>query len=68
MFKKATKAFVNNATYNKITADKVEVSKIFEWYAVDFGDLITFLNKYSDVKINPGAELNYMEYNWALNN
>ncbi len=66
-FEKQAKAFINNTTHNKITPDAIEISKIFEWYAVDFGDIITYLNKYSTVKINPGAKITYKEYNWDLN-
>ena len=66
-YEKQAKAFVNNSNYNKISADKVEISKIFEWYAADFGDLITYLNKYSKTKINPGAKISYIEYDWKLN-
>lgn len=62
------KKFINNTKYNTITADKVVISKIFEWYAVDFGSsIIDYLNKYSNTKINPNATVEYMEYNWGLN-
>lgn len=64
---KQTKAFVNNATYNKVAANKVQVSKIFEWYAVDFGNLITYLNKYSIIKISSSAAIEYIAYDWQLN-
>ena len=66
-FEKQAKAFVNNSAYNKISASKVQVSKIFEWYAGDFGDLIAYLNKYSTTKINKSAKVSYLEYDWALN-
>lgn len=62
-----TKAFITNAKFNKINADEVQVSRIFEWYAADFGNLIDFLNKYSATKINPKANVKYVEYEWALN-
>ncbi len=62
-----TKAFINNAKYNQIAADEAQVSKIFEWYAVDFGNVAEFLNKYSKTKINSGARIKYAEYDWALN-
>lgn len=65
---KQTAAFINNAKYNTISARKVEVSKIFEWYASDFGNLIEFLNKYSKTSINKGASVSYKEYDWGLNN
>jgi hypothetical protein len=61
------KKFINNAAFNKLSADKIEVSKIFDWYAADFGKLVDFLNKYSSTKINAQAKLSYLEYNWALN-
>lgn len=61
------KAFVNNVKFNKISANEVQVSKIFDWYGGDFDNLITFLNKYAKSKINTGASVKYMEYDWALN-
>ncbi len=67
-FVKQSKAFINDSQHNILTASKVTLSKIFEWYAVDFGNLIDFLNKYSAVKINPEATVEYKEYDWALNN
>lgn len=65
---KQTAAFINNAKYNTISTRKVEVSKIFEWYASDFSNLIEFLNKYSKTSINKGASVSYKEYDWGLNN
>lgn len=62
------KAFINNSKYNNITANKVAISKIFEWYAGDFGNIIEYLNKYSTTKINANAQVVYKEYDWALNN
>ncbi len=69
---KQTKAFLANTSQNKIAADKVVLSKIFDWYKVDFGGdntkLIEFINKYSDVKVNDNATVTFNEYNWELNN
>jgi hypothetical protein len=64
---KQTKAFVNNTTKNSISETSISVSKIFEWYSDDFGNLISFLNKYSDTKIKSNATISYMEYKWNLN-
>ena len=64
---KQTKTFINNATFNEIGADVVKLSKIFEWYKVDFGDLIEYINKYSTVKVNQDATIEFVDYNWALN-
>lgn len=66
-FERQTKAFINNAIYNTIASGKIVLSKIFEWYADDFGNLIAFLNKYSDTQISSSASIDYAEYNWKLN-
>lgn len=39
----------------------------FEWFVADFkseGGVIKFINMYSRVKINNGATLAYLDYNW----
>ncbi|MEO1628882.1 MAG: DUF547 domain-containing protein, partial [Bacteroidota bacterium] len=66
-FDKQAKAFINNPKFNKIGAGKVEISKIFEWYAADFGNIVDYLNKYSTTKISSGAAVGYLDYDWALN-
>ncbi len=63
-----TKSFINNSKYNTITAGNVEVSKIFDWYGKDFGDLKSYLNKYSNTTIGAGTSINFKTYNWNLNN
>jgi hypothetical protein len=62
-----TKAFVNNEQFNALRNNKAQISKIFEWYAADFGDVKTFLNKYSVSQIGRNATIEYQEYNWDLN-
>ena len=66
-FERQTKSFINNAKYNSIASDKLAVSKIFDWYKEDFGDLVTYLNKYAGTKINAGTNVGFKEYDWALN-
>lgn len=66
-FEKQTKKFINNPQYNVLGAEP-KVSKIFEWYAKDFGDLRSFINKYADAEIADGVTIGYKEYDWALNN
>lgn len=61
-----TKAFVNSNS-NQISGNSVQLSKIFEWYAVDFGNIIDFLNQYSAKKIDSSAKIGYLDYNWSLN-
>jgi len=67
---KQTRAFLSNPAKNKIGANSVQLSKIFEWYKTDFtdkGSLIDYLNQYSDVKIAPNAKVSHLDYSWALN-
>jgi len=64
-FAKMTKAFVNNSNYNDITSSGATVSKIFEWYGEDFGDVKAFINKYSNTKFS--GDLKFKEYDWSLN-
>lgn len=63
-----THKFINNKKYNQISSKSVVLSPIFEWYEEDFGDLIEFLNKYSDLPIDSDASIRYMTYDWSLNN
>lgn len=63
-----TKKFINNSRYNQISTKSVKVSKIFEWYGKDFGQLTDYLNKYSKTNISKGTKIEYTEYDWALNN
>jgi hypothetical protein len=68
--KAVAKSFINDRTKNTITTNKIEISKIFDWFAGDFknkGSVIDFLNQYSNVKISGNAKINYKEYNWNLN-
>ncbi|MBX2827085.1 MAG: DUF547 domain-containing protein [Flavobacteriaceae bacterium] len=62
--------FVNDPSRNTITPDRIEISKIFSWFAKDFktdGSIIDYLNKYSETPINPKARKSFMDYDWALN-
>ena len=61
------KSFINNSQFNKISTNEVQLSKIFDWYASDFGNVIDFLNHYATKKINAKATVKYAEYDWALN-
>jgi len=67
MLEKQTRSFINNARFNHVEPERARVSKIFDWYAADFGDLKAFLNRYSTVQIAPGAQVVFEEYDWGLN-
>lgn len=63
-----TIAFINDKRYNQISEKTLEVSKIFDWYKEDFGNLTDFINKYAEVKVKSGAKVSFNEYDWSLNN
>tara|TARA_B110000091_G_C13733025_1_gene439889 strand:+ start:592 stop:1269 length:678 start_codon:yes stop_codon:yes gene_type:complete len=63
-------AFVNDTTRNKISKNKIKISKIFTWFKEDFtekGSILEFLNQYSDIQINKNAQIRYGDYDWNLN-
>ncbi len=62
-----TSAFINDKKYNTLASTRAQISKIFDWYRTDFGDLKKFLNKYSDTKLKNTAAVEFNEYNWDLN-
>jgi hypothetical protein len=66
-----TKRFINDTQRNTITPQAITISKIFKWFSKDFKknqSLIEFLNTYSTIKIQRNAKINYLDYNWELNN
>ena len=67
----AAKRFINDPQRNTITPQAITISKIFKWFSRDFKKkqpLIDFLNTYADSTINRNATINYLDYNWELNN
>ncbi|NNL82553.1 MAG: DUF547 domain-containing protein, partial [Winogradskyella sp.] len=60
-----------NSDKNKLSANNPKLSEIFKWYKSDFlqisPSIIDYINQYADVQINANAELNYIQYNWDLN-
>ncbi|UTW63490.1 DUF547 domain-containing protein [bacterium SCSIO 12741] len=64
--------FVNNSIKNQIKGkDKVYISKLFSWYSGDFtrdGKTIReYINQYAQSPIPASAAIDYLEYNWKLN-
>jgi len=62
-----TRRFLADPNANTLGVERVSVSKIFEWYAADFGKLPEFLSKYSNVAVQANAAVDYREYDWRLN-
>ena len=67
LLEQLTQNFVRNASFNTFTPEQAQVSRIFDWYADDFGDLKAFLNRYLTQPLNANTNLTFKEYNWALN-
>ena len=66
----AAKNFVNDPSKNRIQAENILLSEIFDWYKEDFsqnGTILDFLNQYSSVKIQPTANISFLNYDWSLN-
>lgn len=65
-----TRQFLADSSKNVIAAKRIRLSKIFSWFKGDFtkkGSLIDFLNQYAPVKISPKAQIDFLEYDWRLN-
>ncbi|NNC94583.1 MAG: DUF547 domain-containing protein [Chitinophagales bacterium] len=63
-------AFFNDTGKNEFSVDRVEVSRIFQWFRKDFtteSTLIAYLNRYSPVEIREDATISYKKYDWSLN-
>jgi len=70
LLEQSAKGFINNPVKNKISAKSAQLSKIFKWYKDDFtknGTLENYINHYSDIKMKTGTTVDYLEYDWNLN-
>lgn len=72
----ATRAFVNDATRNRIDSQQVALSRIFQWFAEDFigqaGSVVNFIQRFVEdnkktILSAKAGDLSYLEYNWTLN-
>ena len=59
-----TKKFINGSL-NNLSGKSVQVSKIFDWYSSDFGDVREFIQKYSATPLH--GEVSFKAYDWSLN-
>jgi hypothetical protein len=62
--------FINDPDKNIISSKKATVSQLFNWFKEDFtkkGTLVDYLNQFSEKKLSQGAKINFMEYDWGLN-
>lgn len=64
------RAFLADSFRNSVKPNQLELSKIFSWYKGDFTkktNLIEFISQYTDVKIDPKADIDFKDYDWSLN-
>jgi len=70
-FENVAQAFVNSERGVRVgPGGKVELSKIFDWYAADFaksGGVLPFINKRRPTSLPVGAKVGYLDYDWSLN-
>ncbi|MEM1319205.1 MAG: DUF547 domain-containing protein [Bacteroidota bacterium] len=62
--------FINNPQKNRIQAQELQLSSIFNWFEKDFtktGTVVAFINQFSELPIDPTAKVSYLEYDWNLN-
>ena len=62
-----TRLFLNNKSYNIIESGKLRLSKIFDWYSKEFGDIPAFIQPFTSTTLNPKASVAFNEYDWDLN-
>ena len=66
----AAKQFLKHKLRNQIEPSKASVSSIFKWYKGDFTkgqSLKDFLNKYLEQPISESTTIEFLDYNWTLN-
>jgi hypothetical protein len=70
LMERATREFINNPEKNNISTENPKLSEIFKWYKSDFtenGSLVDYINQYADIKISAETKVDYLDYNWNLN-
>lgn len=68
---KLTQAFLNNSKYGvSIEGEEVSLSKIFEWYAEDFGgkeNLLKWVGSQKNIDLGNKKIGSFIKYDWSLN-
>lgn len=64
--------FISNKVKNQIkSSKKAKLSKIFKWYKGVFTSsgktIIEYINQFSDVKLDADATIEFLDYDWNLN-
>ena len=62
------KSFINNRRYNNVSSTPWQLSRIFDWYAGDFGNVLEFIEARIEGEAgSPGDAPGFLEYDWSLN-
>lgn len=68
---KAAKDFLADPKKNEIkNGKKAVLSKLFNWYGGDFTKKLSleeYINQYSETQLSKGADIDWKDYDWALN-
>jgi len=62
--------FMNSTNGVEVAGNKVRLSKIFEWYAEDFGGekaVLEYIGENRKTPLPKGGSISYQTYNWNLN-
>jgi len=67
----ASKKFLTDKTKNQIQTQQSKLSMIFRWYAMDFNKngkkVLDFVNQHQSTPINNKTKIEYLDYDWNLN-
>ena len=64
------RSFLLDPDKNEVRSDKLELSKIFDWFKGDFTEgrsLQEAISEYSGVPVDKDAKISYRYYSWKLN-
>lgn len=65
-----TKAFINDEKRNLIDEKEMSLSRIFQWFAGDFGtkkERHAFIRRYAHQPVAKDAKVRFLDYDWSLN-
>lgn len=66
----ATTLFINDPLRNQLSKKEMAISRIFQWFASDFGskkERHSFIRKYATQPIDKNAKVRFLNYDWQLN-
>ena len=65
-----TTDFINDEKRNILSVKEMEISRIFQWFAGDFGskkERHAFIRKYAKQPVAKNAKVRFLNYDWGLN-